>query len=74
MHWSVVTERWDTIRAQLGQRFPDLAPDALHMPPPSREALERILAASHDLTLFEAREELEDLLQLESMALSVQLH
>ncbi|WP_375259636.1 hypothetical protein [Citreimonas sp.] len=74
MHWSLVAQRWDTIRALLEQRFPRLRDDELRHPPPDRDALVRLLARSNDLTLFEASEELEDVLQIEAMALPLSVH
>ncbi|SDY26682.1 hypothetical protein [Citreimonas salinaria] len=76
MHWSLVTQRWSTIRTLLEQRFPRLRAEDICEPPLDRETLVRLLAETNDLTLFEAGEELEDVLQIERMALplSVQLH
>ena len=74
MHWSLVTHRWDSIGALLKQRFPRLCAQDLLRPPANREALVRLVAESNDLTLFEAGEELEDVLQVEKMALPLSAH
>ena len=71
MNWHHVTANWIAIRDRLARRFPHADPKTLAHPPRDKGWLARHLAEAHDLTIFEAREELEDFLSVEDLARQV---
>lgn len=60
MDWNSVAKDWDSASRRLGKRFPGLPASALATPPARLETLAEMVAQTQDLTLFEAREEVED--------------
>jgi hypothetical protein len=68
MSWHHITADWPSTKKRLRRRFPHLCEETLDSPPRDRGALTRHLATTHHLTLFEAREELDDFLHIESLA------
>ncbi len=67
MEWNSVASNWDLAARRLDERFPGLAASALPTPPARLELVAEMVAEQQDLTLFEAREEVEDLLFGEGM-------
>ncbi len=68
MTWIDIAQNWPVAQARLETRFPLLDCDALPFPPDSITSLARRLAAKHDLTPLEAREELADWLFIATLA------
>ncbi|APZ54668.1 hypothetical protein [Salipiger abyssi] len=62
MDWSKVTRNWEAASDRLLKRFPHLSAAALRRPPARIELLARQVAERHELTLYEARDEVELLL------------
>lgn len=68
MTWIDIAENWRVAQERLETRFPLLDCDALPFPPHSITSLAHCLAATHDLTPLEAREELADWLFIKTLA------
>ena len=68
MTWHHLSANWDAIVHRLQSRFPNLDRDSIAEPPRDSRALMAHLAEAHDLTLFEARQELQDFLDIETLA------
>ncbi|KMK67150.1 hypothetical protein [Puniceibacterium sp. IMCC21224] len=68
MTWTEITENWTARLGRLQQRFPNLDRKALRTPPKNRPDLSRHLAQCQRLTAFEAEQELDDWLFVESLA------
>ena len=68
MTWSDLTSNWSDIRSRIMTRFPNLDDGAMPFAKTNRERFEAYLAGTHDLTLSEAREELDDFLFVEQLA------
>ncbi|MDO6584554.1 hypothetical protein Q4543_03405 [Salipiger sp. 1_MG-2023] len=62
MEWNNIANNWDSAARRLEQRFPGLDRKFLSTPPDRLEYLAELVAEQNDLTLFEAREEVEDVL------------
>lgn len=69
--WSEVTDDWGTWSRRISDRFPLLDPAAMDRKRHNRAAFEAYLADRHNLSLIEAREEIEDLLYVETLAREV---
>lgn len=68
MTWSDLTTNWAEWTQRIKQRFPNLDDGAMPFAKTNRERFEAYLADTHDLTLSEAREELDDFLFVEQLA------
>ncbi len=68
MTWSDLTQNWSEWFARIKDRFPNLDDGAMPFAKTNRERFEAYLADTHDLTLVEAREELDDFLFVENLA------
>lgn len=68
MTWSDLTMNWSDWFARIKDRFPNLDDAAMPFAKTNRERFEAYLADTHDLTLTEAREELDDFLFIEQLA------
>ena len=68
MTWSDLTTNWSDLRARIMNRFPNLDDGAIPFAKTNRERFEAYIADTHDLTLSEAREELNDFLFVEQLA------
>ena len=67
MVWQTLSANWGTLAEKLRRRYPALEPSAIG-PDTDAQVLVRQLADAHELTLHEAREELEHFLTLEALA------
>ncbi|MCT4556114.1 MAG: hypothetical protein N4A53_15640 [Pelagimonas sp.] len=68
MSWHHLSANWSALRGRLEQRFPHMDKSRLDQPPRDSAALTRHLAEVHDLTLGEAREELEHFFSIADLA------
>lgn len=68
MTWSDLTKDWAVWFKRIQTRFPHLDDSAMPFLKLDRDRFEAYLADTHNLTLREAREELEDFLYIESLA------
>ena len=68
MPWHHLSANWAALSGRLLQRFPHIDQARLSEAPRDSSALTRHLAESHDLTLGEAREELEHFLSIADLA------
>ncbi|WP_050927696.1 hypothetical protein [Aestuariivita boseongensis] len=68
MTWSDLTMNWGEWFARIKHRFPNLDDGAMPFAKTDRARFEAYLADTHDLTLNEAREELDDFLFVEQLA------
>lgn len=68
MTWSDLTSNWSELRARITSRFPNLDDAAIPFAKTDRQRFEAYIADTHDLTLSEAREELNDFLFVEQLA------
>lgn len=68
MIWNEITQDWTARLGRLKLRFPNLDLQTLHTPPKDRPDLSRHLARCEKVTLFEADQELDDWLFLESLS------
>lgn len=68
MTWSDVTQNWADVFSRIKGRFPNLDDGAMPFAKTDRSRFEAYLADTHDLTLTEAREELDDVLYVETLA------
>lgn len=68
MTWSDLTENWGLWFARMKRRFPNLDDSAMPFLKADRQRFESYLADRHDLTMVEAREELDDFLMVENLA------
>lgn len=68
MTWSDVTQNWADVFNRLKNRFPNLDDGAMPFAKTDRERFEAYLAHTHDMTVSEAREELNDVLFVETLA------
>ena len=68
MSWSELTQNWAMWFARLKTRFPNLEDDSMPFLKTDRERFEAYVAEKHDLTLVEAREEVNDFLFVEQLA------
>lgn len=64
MRWRDMTHSWDETSHRIHRRWPETNAHALRRMAGNRDRVARHLAASHDLTLVEAHEALEDWLAL----------
>lgn len=71
MRWSEIKEDWSFWGQVIHNRFPQLPRKELEQPMHDRRQLEAKLARSHQLSLTEAREEIEDLIFVQSLAREV---
>lgn len=71
MTWHHLSANWHAIREQLITRFPNIDPDHVTDAPRDRQALTRHIAETHDITVFEAHEELQDFLSVLDLARQV---
>lgn len=62
MEWNSVANDWDSAARRLDKRFPGLDCKSLDRAPARLECLAEMVAEQQDLSLFEAREEVEDVL------------
>lgn len=62
MEWTRITRNWNQAATRLKRRFPLVEGEELSAAPPQVEEVARHVADRHDLTLAEARREVEDLL------------
>lgn len=68
MNWTDLAANWNTHLRALAQRFPYADKGALNASKGKQSTVLRVLAQSHDLTIGEAHEELEDFMFLQSLA------
>lgn len=68
MNLSDLTKNWNAHLQALAQRFPHSKIEDLRELPERPSEITKVLAKNHDLTINEAREELEDLLFVASLA------
>lgn len=68
MIWTEVTANWTSVATQLKRRFPLLDVSIGVAPPATIDHLAHQVAKTHDLTVFEALEELRDWLFVEGLA------
>lgn len=68
MEWSEVNRNWTDWSARIQKRFPLLDCAEMERTRHDRRAFEAYLARTHNLSLNEAHEEIDDLLFLESLA------
>lgn len=68
MVWTEVTANWNSVSTQLKNRFPRLDVSIGVDPPRSIDHLAHQVAKTHDLTVFEALEELRDWMFVEGLA------
>ena len=71
MNWSDITDDWPLWSQRIRNRFPCLEPGAMKRSRHNRAAFEAYLARAHNLSLTEAREEIEDFLYLEALTREV---
>ena len=71
MTWSDLTRNWGDWFKRMQTRFPHLDDSAMPFLKQDRGRFEAYLAQTHDLTIDEAREELEDFLFVEAMQLEL---
>lgn len=68
MGWNELAGNWSAYLRALARRFPHVDPRALSAVKDQPCEVGRILASSHDLTLNEAREVLDDFLFVQRLA------
>ncbi len=68
MSWHLFSANWPLFRTRLKNHFPHVDFDKLADPPRDRRALVQHLADTHNLSLVEAHEALEQFLDLEDLA------
>ena len=68
MTWSDMTQNWSEWFDRLKGRFPRIDDGAMAYLKQDRERFEAHVAATHDLTLGEAREQFEQFLYIETLA------
>jgi len=68
MSWHEFSANWTQMIDRLKERFPEMRPGDFSAPPRDSRALTQHLAETHDLTLFEAKEELHDFLYVEGLS------
>lgn len=71
MRWSDITADWSYWATIIRGHFPRLSLRHLEMAQSSRDAFEASLANLHDLTVTEAREEINDLIYVQTLAREV---
>lgn len=64
MFWDQLIKSWQLNLSMIRSRFPHAGEDALHALHESHQKFADLMAQTHDLTLSEAREEVEDWLHL----------
>lgn len=68
MQWSDITKDWAIWSPLMKARFPYLETRTMNRVRHDRKTFEAYLARSHNLSLNEAREEIEDFLYIETLA------
>lgn len=68
MTWTDLTANMARYVPMLVQRFPNTEPDVLDLHATTADTLVAHVADRHDLTRFEARQEIDDLLFVQSLA------
>jgi len=68
MKWSDITNDWPSWAERIRDRFPYLEMGPMDRARHDRSAFEAYLARTHNLSLTEAREEIEDFLYIETLA------
>lgn len=68
MQWTDITKDWELWSPLMRARFPYLETRAMNRARHDRGTFEAYLARSHNLSLNEAREEIEDFLYVETLA------
>ena len=68
MDWDDIAGNWTRSLHGLRTRFPKIDRGTLDTPPASKEMLVRLLAKAQGVTPFEAEQELEDWIFMESLA------
>ena len=68
MTWSDLIKNWSLSFSRIQERCPNLDDSAMPFVKSDRARFEAYLADRHDLTLSEAREELDDFLYVEALA------
>lgn len=68
MNWHELSANWDNMVSRLEGRFPRIDRSQLAGRPRDSRALARHIADSHELTVTEAREALQDFIEIESLA------
>lgn len=68
MNWIETDTNWSAWCARVRDRFPRLDPAIMERRRKDRRAFEAYLADVHKLSLIEAREEIDDLLYIESLS------
>ena len=71
MKWSDITADWPEWSQRIRDRFPYLENGPMDRARHNRRAFEAYLADTHNLSLNEAREEIEDFLYVETLAREV---
>ena len=72
MKWADIEKDWAIWSPLMRARFPYLETRAMNRTRHDRQAFEAYLAQSHNLSLNEAREEIEDFLYIETLASELQ--
>ncbi len=67
LNWNDLTQDWGASYARAKRRFPNLRDKDMALLPKDRKQFEAYLAERHQLTVNEAREELEDFLYIEGL-------
>lgn len=68
MNWSDAADDWPAWSRRIRDRFPQLEPGQIARARYDREACEAYIARRQNISLIEAREEIEDLLYIETLA------
>lgn len=68
MTWSELAKNWNSNMRALMRRFPHADASALSRAKDAPVEMSRVVAQSHDLTEFEAREEMENWLFVQGLA------
>lgn len=71
MKWSDITEEWSFWGTIIRNRFPQLSQTELKLPVEDRGVFEAQIARSHELSINEAREEIDDLIYVQTLAREV---
>lgn len=68
MDWHELSANWEHLVSRLQRRFPRLDRTSLSEPPRDSRELTHHIAEMHELTVTEARDALQDFLEIEGLA------
>lgn len=68
MRWAEIASDWCMWSERIHHRFPHLDSEQMNLLYRDRKSFEAHLAATHNLSLIEAREEIDDFLYVETLA------